>query len=169
MSKTIYQGKVIDLQLDQVTLPNGSTCELEIVVHPGGVGIIALDTEKLICMLRQYRHAAGGWIWEIPAGRLEKDEDPLNSAKRELREEAGREGLNWQPLGKVLSSPGVFTEVIHLFLATDLTVVPDEPEDHEVFEVHWLSMDEINAMIKQGELIDAKTICGLHLMGHLSV
>src|SRR5580700_4460862 len=90
---------------------------LEVVHHPGGAATVALDGEERICLLRQYRYVAGGWLWELPAGKLEPDEPPLATAQRELAEEAGVRARHWRSLGTVLSSPGVFTERLHLFLA----------------------------------------------------
>ncbi|MEW6330367.1 MAG: NUDIX hydrolase, partial [Pseudomonadota bacterium] len=116
----VYRGKIIELFLEQVTLPNGATTEFEIVRHPGGAAVVALDAENRVCLLRQYRHAAGGWLWELPAGKLDAGEPPLAAAQRELQEEAGMQAGRWEPLGKIVSSPGVFTEVVYLFLAREL-------------------------------------------------
>jgi ADP-ribose pyrophosphatase len=159
--REIYTGKVIRLTLDTVTLPNGSTAELEIMHHPGGAAVVALDAAGRVCLLRQYRHAAGGWLWELPAGKLDNREAPLLCAQRELEEEAGRRAADWQSLGKIVSSPGVFTEVIHLYLARALTAVPIRPEEHEVIEVHWLPWAEALRMAQAGEIEDAKTLAGL--------
>ncbi len=122
---------------------------------------MVLDADNRLCLLRQYRHAAGGWIWELPAGRLEPGEVPLQTAHRELVEEAGVDARHWEPLGKMLSSPGVFTEVIHLFLARDLMPVPARNEAHEVIEVHWFSWSEALAMAERGEIEDGKTLAGI--------
>ena len=157
----IYSGNVIDLQLEQVELPNGVQCELEIVQHPGGVAIVAINAQNEICMLRQYRHAAGGWIWEIPAGKIETDEAHAVTARRELIEEAGVDASDWAYLGKTLSSPGVFTEVIHLYLAKGLTSAEQAHEEIEVLDVHWLSLDQIMSMVTAGEVVDAKTLVAL--------
>jgi 8-oxo-dGTP pyrophosphatase MutT (NUDIX family) len=159
--RVIYTGKIIRLTLDTVKLPNGSTAELEIMHHPGGAAVIALDAEGRVCLLRQYRHAAGGWLWELPAGKLDNREAPLLCAQRELEEEAGVRAADWQSLGKIVSSPGVFTEVIHLYLARALTAVPLRPEEHEVIEVHWLPWAEALRMAQAGEIEDAKTLAGL--------
>jgi 8-oxo-dGTP pyrophosphatase MutT (NUDIX family) len=159
--RMIFQGRVIQLTLDTVTLPNGAETGLEIVHHPGGTAIVALDAARRVCLLRQYRHAAGGWVWELPAGKLEPGEAPLMTARRELAEEAGVEAQHWDTLGKILSSPGVFTEIIHLFLARHLTPVAAQPEAQEVFEVHWLPWKEAMARAERGEFEDAKTLCGL--------
>lgn len=159
--KVIYAGKIIRLTLDTVRLPNGATAELEIVHHPGGAAVVALDGENRVCLLRQYRHAAGGWLWELPAGKLDNGEAPLLCAQRELEEEAGMQAADWQSLGRIVSSPGVFTEVIHLYLARALTAVPTRREEHEVIETHWLSWAEALRMAQAGEIEDAKTLAGL--------
>jgi len=159
--QVVFEGRIIRLTLDTVTLPNDSTCELEIVHHPGGTAIVTIDADHRLCLLRQFRHAAGGWIWELPAGKLETGEAPLATAQRELTEEAGVEARDWQPLGKILSSPGVFTEVIHLFLARDLVEVPSQNEAHEVIEVHWFPWSEALAMAERGEIEDGKTLAGI--------
>jgi len=159
--KKIYSGHVVDLQLEQVELPNGVSCELEIIQHPGGVAIVAINEQEEICLLRQYRHAAGGWIWEIPAGKIEPDEAHALTAKRELVEEVGVDASDWSYLGKTLSSPGVFTEVIHLYLAKELVTAQQKLEEIEVLDVHWLSLDQVMSMVKSGEIIDAKTLVAL--------
>jgi len=159
--RTIFEGRIIRLTLDTVQLPNGATAELEIVHHPGGAAVVALDAGGRVCLLRQYRHAAGGWLWELPAGKLDGGEAPLLCAQRELEEEAGMQAGDWQSLGKIVSSPGVFTEVIHLFLARTLTAVPTRAEDHEVIEVHWFPWSEALHMAQAGKIEDAKTLAGL--------
>lgn len=161
----VYRGKIIDLYLEQVTLPNGAVAELEIVRHPGGAAVVAVDPENRVCLLRQYRHAAGGWLWELPAGKLDPGEPPLTTAQRELQEEAGLHAAHWEPLGKIISSPGVFTEVVHLFLARDLESVPTNVEAHEVFEMHWVPWAEALQWARTGEITDAKTLAGLFRAG----
>ena len=118
--RNAFKGRVVTLNVETVRLPNGHVAELEIIHHPGGAAAVALDDQGRVCLLRQYRHAAGGWIWELPAGKLEPQEPPLETARRELIEEAGTEALQWQSLGSYVSSPGVFTETVHLFLARGL-------------------------------------------------
>jgi ADP-ribose pyrophosphatase len=157
----IYQGRIIRLDVESVTLPNGAVAELEIVRHPGGAAAVALDENGNICLLRQYRHAAGGWLWELPAGKLDAGEAPLTAAQRELEEEAGVRATRWAPLGKYLSSPGVFTETLHLFLAQGLVPTKPNHEAHELIEVHWLPFDQAVAMAHAGEILDGKTVIGL--------
>ncbi len=157
----MYSGRVIEVNVERVKLPNGQTADLEIIHHPGGAAIVAVDDREQVCLLRQFRHAAGGWIWELPAGRLEPAEPPLQTARRELVEEAGRTAQRWQDLGTILSSPGVFTERIHLYLAEELAPCPQSLEQHEVIEVHWLALTEAVAMAHDGRINDAKSIIGL--------
>jgi ADP-ribose pyrophosphatase len=159
--KSIFRGRVIDLALERVTLPNGRETELEIVRHPGGAAAVALDAQGKVCLLRQFRHAAGGWLWELPAGKLDPGEAPLATAQRELQEEAGLLAADWHSLGRMVSSPGVFTEVIHLYLARGLTQVASATEEHELIEVHWLPFDRALAMARDGEITDAKSVVGL--------
>ena len=160
-SKLIYQGRVLQLGIDSLTLPNGKAVELEVLRHPGGAAIVALNRQDQVCLLRQYRHAAGGWLWELPAGKLEADESPQATAERELVEEAGLEASRWDTLGKVIVSPGFCDEVIHLYLARDLTVVPAQPEEDELFEVHWIALEQALQQVYDGTLLDAKTMLGL--------
>ena len=159
--KPIYKGKVIDLNLEIIELPNKQMCELEIVHHPGGAAALALDDAGRVCLLRQFRHAADGWLWEIPAGRLDAGEQPLATAQRELREEAGLVAQRWDTLGTLVSSPAVLTEVIHLYLARALEQVPAAVEPDEVIEVHWLPLSELLAWANNNEIRDAKTLVGL--------
>jgi ADP-ribose pyrophosphatase len=114
-----------------------------------------------VCLLRQFRHAAGGWLTELPAGKLDGGEPPLDCARRELAEEAGMVARRWDKLGEYFSSPGVFTEVIHLFLARDLEATEARPEEHEVFETSWIPLDEAVGLAAGARLHDAKTLIGL--------
>jgi ADP-ribose pyrophosphatase len=159
--RNVFKGKVLTLNLERVELPNGSVAELEIAHHPGGAAVVALDTDGRVCLLRQFRHAAGGWLLELPAGKLDGGEPPLDCARRELEEEAGVHAGSWEKLGEYFSSPGVLTEVIHLYLARELTPRPSRPEEHEVFEVRWLPLQEAVAMAASGGLEDGKSLVGL--------
>jgi len=161
-----YQGRVIQVSVDEVILPNGRQTRLEVVHHPGGAAIVALNDLKQLCLLRQYRYVAGGWIWELPAGKLEPDEPPELTARRELIEEAGVEARDWVSLGSLLSSPGVFSEVIHLYLAQGLSAARAKLEDSEVLEAHWVSFSQACDMALSGELRDAKTSIGVLRAAH---
>jgi len=159
--KKIYEGRVIQVSVDTVDLPNGVRLPLEIVRHPGGAAAVAIDDRNRVCLLRQYRHAAGGYIHELPAGKLEPNEPPEITVRRELAEEAAVSAGRWDSLGAYFSSPGVFTEVIHLYLATDLSAATAAPESGEVFEVEWWPLEEAAAKARNGDLTDAKTIIGI--------
>jgi 8-oxo-dGTP pyrophosphatase MutT (NUDIX family) len=159
--KHVFTGRVIEVNVERVQLPNGSIAELEIIKHPGGAAVVALDERNRVCLLRQYRYVAGGWIWELPGGKIDNREPPLDTARRELEEEAGMRAGAWRPLGDYLTSPGVFTEVVHLFLATQLTALPRRPEEHEVFEVHWRPFSDVLQMARSGELRDGKSLVGV--------
>jgi ADP-ribose pyrophosphatase len=159
--RNVYRGKVLELNIERVELPNGTVAELEIAHHPGGAVVVAVDADDRVCLLRQFRHAAGGWITELPAGKIDNHEPPLECAQRELAEEAGVTARHWDPLGQFFSSPGVLTEVIHVFMARGLTPCDATPEQHEVFETRWIPMAEATALAADGRLQDAKTITGL--------
>jgi 8-oxo-dGTP pyrophosphatase MutT (NUDIX family) len=156
-----YRGRIISLSSDEVRLPNGHLATLEVVHHPGGAAAVAIDAQDRVCLLRQYRYVANGWLWELPAGKLEPAEPPLATAQRELVEEAGVSAREWHSLGSYLSSPGVFTEVLHLFLATDLAPATVAHEQAEVIEVHWVPFDEACEWAASGEIRDGKTAIGL--------
>lgn len=157
----VFRGRVLEINVERVRLPNGATADLEIIHHPGGAAVVALDGEGRVCLLEQFRHAASGWIWELPAGKIDNREPPLETAQRELQEEGGMRARTWIGLGEYLSSPGVLTEVIHLYLATDLEPVDRAPEAHEVFRVEWLPFERVLAMAQNGEIRDGKTLVGL--------
>jgi 8-oxo-dGTP pyrophosphatase MutT (NUDIX family) len=156
-----FTGRVIRVTTDEVLLPNGHRTALEIVHHPGGAAAVALDAERRVCLLRQYRYAADGWLWELPAGKLEPDEPPLGTAQRELAEEAGVAGSHWASLGTSLSSPGVFAEVIHLYLATGIAPAATAHERAEVIEIHWLPFETACQWALAGTITDSKTVIGL--------
>ncbi|KPK40537.1 MAG: NUDIX hydrolase [Gammaproteobacteria bacterium SG8_47] len=157
-----FRGRIVTVSVEHVRLPNGAELEMEVVEHPGGAAIVAIDAQRRVCLLRQYRHVIGDWLWELPAGKRDNDEDSALTAVRELQEEAGVTAATWVDLGKVISSPGVFTEVVHLFMARDLQPTPRSPEHHEVLEVHWLDFDQALQMAQDGDIRDAKTLIGLY-------
>ena len=159
---TIFQGKVVDVGVERVRLPNGREVDLEVIRHPGGAAAVAVDDRQRVCLLRQYRHVAGGWLWELPAGKLDPGERPAATAERELAEEAGVLAASWDSLGRMLSSPGVFTEIIYLYLARGLSEVDLGHEADEVIEVHWLPLVDALAWCADGTITDAKTLIGLY-------
>jgi len=157
----VYTGRIIQVNVEQVRLPNGHVATLDMVHHPGGAAAVALDDAGRVCLVRQYRHAANGYIWEFPAGKIDDQEPPLQTAQRELEEEAGRRAREWRSLGEYLSSPGFLTEVVHLFLATGLSEVEHRLEASEVLEAHWLPFERVMQMAHSGELRDGKTLAAL--------
>ena len=156
-----YRGRVITVTADEVVLPNGHRATLDVVHHPGGAAVVAMDSKQQVCLLRQYRYVADGWIWELPAGKLEPNEPPLETAKRELIEEAGISARHWESLGSVFSSPGVFAEVLHLFYATELEPSAAAHESSEIIEIHWIPFAEAYEWAMSGKIRDAKTIIAL--------
>jgi len=159
--RTVFRGRVITVNVETVTLPNGVTADFEITHHPGGAAVVAIDAQDRVCLLHQFRHAAKGYLWELPAGKLDPGDTPLSTAQRELIEEAGVSALEWEPLGVVVSSPGVFTEVVHLFLARQLEERTAAPEASEVFESRWIPLQEALARALDGDITDGKTVIGL--------
>lgn len=159
-TRRLYTGRVVTLDLAEVVLPNGAQATLEIVGHPGGAAVVAVNQSIEVCLLHQYRHVAGGWLWEIPGGKLD-GKAPEATARAELAEEAGLEAASWETLGRYVSSPGVFTEVVHLYLARALTPVAARPEAEEVFELHWLPFPEALARALDGDIDDGKTVVAL--------
>lgn len=160
--RPIYKGTVVDLGIEQFTLPDGRPHELEIVRHPGGAAVVAINESHALCLLRQYRHAAGGWLWELPAGKLETHEQPLSTAQRELEEEAGLTARHWRSLGEVITTPGFCDEVIHLYLASDLTSTATDHQDDELIECHWVPWQQAMQWAARGEIRDAKTLLGIY-------
>jgi 8-oxo-dGTP pyrophosphatase MutT (NUDIX family) len=156
-----YTGRVISVTTDEVALPNGHRALLEVVHHPGGAAAVALDEAGSICLLRQYRYVADGWLWELPAGKLEPNEPPLATAQRELTEEAGVRARRWDSLGTVLSSPGVFSERLHLYLARGIMPAATAHERAEVIEVHWLPFGQARDWALDGTIADAKSVIGI--------
>jgi ADP-ribose pyrophosphatase len=162
-----FRGRIITLTTDEITLPNGRRAELEVVHHPGGAAVVAIDASERVCLLRQYRYVAGGWIWELPAGKLEPNEPPMETAQRELVEEAGVGATRWESLGTYFSSPGIFTEQLHLFLASDLHPAVLAHEQAEVIEVHWLPFSQAYDWAVSGRICDGKTALGLIRARHV--
>ncbi|MDY6942956.1 MAG: NUDIX hydrolase [Pseudomonadota bacterium] len=161
-TELLFSGDFLTLVRESVELPGNIRTRLEIIRHPGASAVLALDASARLCMLRQYRHAAGGWLWEIPAGKLDGAEDPQLAARRELEEETGYRADTWSSLGEIVPSPGFCDEVIHLFLARDLILGEVNREVDEVMEVHWLETEQLDAMVLDGRIRDAKTLAALY-------
>lgn len=161
MTKSIYKGRVVNLNLETVTLPNGATVELELIHHPGAAAVVPMKDDKTVLLIRQYRHAAGGYILEIPAGKLDFGEDPRDCAARELEEEIGFRASSLEPLITFFTTPGFTDEIIHLFKATGLTPGTQNLDHDEVLDVIELPLDRAIAQIRDGTIRDGKTIIGL--------
>lgn len=161
MVKTIFKGKVVTLNLETVTLPNGATVELEVVRHPGAAAIVPMKDERTVILIRQFRLAAGGFIYEIPAGKLFPGEDPRLCAERELEEEIGHRAGAIERLETFFTAPGFTDEVMHLFLATALVKTAQKLDHDEVLEVIEMPLEQAIARIRDGTIRDAKTIVGL--------
>ncbi|MDF0645690.1 MAG: NUDIX hydrolase [Nitrospira sp.] len=164
MIKSIYKGRVITLNIDRVRLPNDTTVDLEIVRHPGASAMVPIKEDGTIILVRQFRHAAGGFIYEIPAGKLHPGEDPKLCAARELEEEIGYRAEYFTLLSSILTAPGFTDEVIHIYKATGLTKTQQQLDTDEVLEVVELSLREVMAMIQDGRIRDAKTMIGCQLV-----
>ena len=164
MSKHIFTGKVLTLNIDTVTLPNGVTIDLEIIRHPGAAAVVPLKDNGTVVLIKQFRHAAGGFIYEIPAGKLHPGEDPLHCAARELEEEIGYVAGRLERLTSILTAPGFTDEIIHIYKATGMTAGRQQLDRDEVLEVLEISLEEAIKMIKAGTIRDAKTIVGLQLV-----
>ena len=169
-SRRIYTGKVINLDVDQVRFPDGSSGELEIIRHPGAAAVVPVasdlgSADPSLLMIHQYRYATGGDLWEIPAGRLAHPaEDPEACARRELQEEVGVTAGKVQKLTTVWTTPGFTDEAIHLFVATDLTATAHAREADEFIDVVPKALSEVLEMIGRGEICDAKTVVGILYM-----
>jgi ADP-ribose pyrophosphatase len=161
MKKNIYKGRVVNLNVETVTLPNGATVELEIIHHPGAAAVVPMKDEQTVVLIRQYRHAAGGYILEIPAGKLNPDEDPLDCAARELEEEIGYQASSFELLTSFLTTPGFTDEVIHIYRGTGLMKGRQNLGHDEVLEIIEMSLEEAVRAIHQGDIRDGKTIVGL--------
>ncbi|HEY6394305.1 MAG TPA: NUDIX hydrolase [Candidatus Binataceae bacterium] len=153
---------VVDLGIEAAHLPNGVDIDLAVIRHPGAAAIVALDAGARVAMLRQYRYAVNGWIWEIPAGCRNGGEDPLECARRELGEEAGVAAARWDHLGSIVTIPSFCDERIELYLARELSAASGALDADEVIKVEQVPFHEAFAMIERGEIVDAKTIAGLY-------
>ena len=162
-SRTIYHGRVFDVHQDEVRLPNGRVVQLDIVKRPGAVVLVPVDAEGNLWFVRQYRHAAGREMLELPAGTTERGEDIESCAHRELREEIGMAAGNIMKIGEFFIAPGYSTEYVYIFLATDLHPAPLPGDDDEFIHVERIASDKAFALAEQGHVPDAKTLAALLL------
>jgi ADP-ribose pyrophosphatase len=163
-SEYLFRGKILNVRLDDVRLADARSPRLvkrEIIEHQGAVAIVAIDAQDQVLLVRQFRSAAQQEMLEIPAGTLERGEDPSACAVRELREETGFFANQWNDIGTIYSSPGYSTEKIWLYQASNLTAAESALEDDESIEVVLVPLDEAIAMIEEGTINDAKSIVGL--------
>lgn len=156
--KTIFEGKIITVKVDEALLPNGARAGREVVEHNGGVCILALREDGTVPLVRQYRYPLGGVLTELPAGKLERGEEPLPAAIRELGEEVGLEPGEMTDLGFIYASPGFCTEKLHMYLARNVKSVPVHPDEDEFLDIIHLPFGELVGQVMSGEIKDAKTV-----------
>jgi len=156
-SNLIYDGRIIKVKNDDVVLPNGANSKREYVEHPGGATILALDEEENVYLIRQFRYAYREVIWEAPAGKLEKGEDPKEAAKRELEEEIGMIAGKIEDFGLVYPSPGYTNEHLYIYVATDLKKSKQHLDDTEFLNVYKMPFKEALDKVTSGEITDGKT------------
>ena len=159
-SRRAYDGRRISVRLDEVEYPGGRRVVHEVVEHPGAVAIVALTPDRGLFLVRQFRHAVGAELLEVPAGTLEPGETPESCARRELAEEVGQAAARWERLISFYPSPGVLSETLHVFLAEDLRDAPAEGEEEDL-RVLSLPLEEAYRRIGAGEILDAKSIIGI--------
>jgi ADP-ribose pyrophosphatase len=158
---TVFTGKLLQVEIHDVRLPDGGQQRLEVVRHPGGAGVVAVDSAGQVLLVRQFRIGAGRDLWEIPAGVLNPDESPEQAAVRELQEETGYKPTKIESLGGLYPAPGYTTEYLHLFMATELVESPLPGDADEFIEVARFPLTETLEMIERGEIAEAKTVIGL--------
>jgi ADP-ribose diphosphatase len=156
-----FKGRVIDVSSERLRYANGREYDIDFVRHPGAAAVVAVDAQNRLCVVRQYRHGIGDFLWEIPAGKLDRGEAPDVCAKRELAEETGVTARRWSSLGLFIPAPGIFTEVIHLYLAQDLETGTARPDADEELEIDWLPFEAAFERAASGEWNDGKTAMGL--------
>lgn len=165
-SKRLYSGRIVNLDLDSVRYPDDSIGQLEMLRHPGAAAVVPfLDppggADPRAVLIRQFRHAADGYIWEVPAGRLDGGESPESCAERELEEETGMRARRLERLTTIYTTPGFTDERIHLFLADGLEPGAEHREADEFMELHTLRWSQVLEMIDRGEIVDGKTLVSL--------
>jgi ADP-ribose pyrophosphatase len=163
-SRLVYNGKIINLKVDSVQLPNGNTAEREIVMHPGAVCIIAVTDDGELILVRQFRKPIEEMLLELPAGKLEPGEDPKDCAARELAEETGYSAKRLEYLFSFYTSPGFSDELMHLYSASGLIAGNDNPDDDEMVEIVRMRLDQAMDMALSGQIKDAKTLVGILLL-----
>ena len=164
--KQVYPGRVVNLWVHRIALPNGKTTELEVIQHPGASAVVPIDHDGQVVLVRQYRHAAGGWIYEVPAGKLDAGEDPQDCARREVREETGFQAGDLHSLGWIWTTPGFTDEKIWLFAATDLVAAEQDLDDDELLEVVHVPRDQAIEMAVDGRIGDSKSVAALLRLPH---
>ena len=168
MAREIHHvGRKIKVAVDTEVLPDGTTIRRDVVLHPGAVAVVAMVDADRVCLLRNQRPAVDETLWEIPAGTLEPGEPPAEAAVRELEEETGYRASKWRKLLELIPSPGVLSEIIHLFLAEELTPGQARPEADEDLEAHVVAWDQAMAWALDGTIRDAKTLLALLWMDRL--
>ena len=160
-TQEIFKGRIIDVQLDTVRLPDGKTATREVVKHPGAVVILPLTNEGEVVMVRQYRHATGEILLELPAGKRDGAEEPLECARRELEEETGYTAEQWQLICSFYTSPGFCDELLYLVLAKGLVKGEACPDEEEFIDVVTIPLAEAARMVLNGEIRDGKTCLGI--------
>jgi len=165
-SRSVYDGKIVKLSTDRVELPNGNVAELEMIRHPGAAAVVPLDSEGQVLLVRQYRYAAGGWLLEVPAGKLDAGEPPRDCALREVEEETGFRPGHLTPMGWIWTTPGFTDEKIWLYLATELVPTRQSLQQDEVLTVERLPLDDAVEWATRGEIVDGKSICALLRVSH---
>jgi ADP-ribose pyrophosphatase len=162
-SERVYEGRILNLRVDQIRTPTGIEALREIVENGSAVAMVALDEQQRVVLVRQYRHAVRRLVIEVPAGKLDGDEDPLDGAQRELREETGYRAGRFVRLGSFYPAPAWSTESVYLYLATDLIPDPAQLDADEAIELLKVPLAEAIEMIRSGEIIDGKTMAALLL------
>ena len=161
VSREVFKGRIIRVRFDTVRLPNGKECTREVVEHPGGVAILASDSEDRILLVRQYRYPFERILTEIPAGKREPGEPPFITAQRELQEEVGVTADTWTELGTLIPSPGCYGETLYLYMAQDLHFGATHPDEDEFLEPLRVPLDEAVRQCMDGTLTDAKTVAAI--------
>lgn len=159
-SRELLKNKLFSVVEEVATDPGGFEIKRSIIRHPGSAVMMAVDERGRVLLVKQFRLPAEQDLWELPAGRLDPGESPLEAAKRELREETGYAAKKWTGLASFWASPGYVQEKMNVFLAEDLTEGQQEPMDDERIEIRWFERDELARMIRAGEIQDGKTIVG---------